>query len=254
MNNTKTTNLAAFSMALLLGTVLTAPVVVLNVHAQGPPSGAQSSQLTALADRWTRWIVSIDTATEPNPFTTTYQGDCSQLIQGKTMFLVGQTGTGGTVDHGTCIVPSGTSIFYPLINYVVADCTSKQQQGKPPTLCTSDMQTPAHGQPFANLREIANDFIDGVDVDSLQSTLDGKPIDFARVQSPPGGFGVRVTANNALFGDLTSIFEGTVSLHAVVDGYWSLLSPLSPGEHTLTFGGCSEDGCQTNTYTIMVSP
>jgi hypothetical protein len=117
------------------------------------------------------------------------------------------------------------------------------------------MQTPAHGQPFANLREIANDFIDGVDVDSLQSTLDGKPIDFARVQSPPGGFGVRVTANNALFGDLTSIFEGTVSLHAVVDGYWSLLSPLSPGEHTLTFGGCSEDGsCQTNTYTIMVSP
>jgi hypothetical protein len=168
------------------------------------------------------------------------------------MFLVGQTGTGSDVDHGACIVPSGTSIFFPLINYIVADCTSKQQQGKPPTLCTSDMQTPAHGQPFANLREIANDFIDGVDVDSLQSTLDGKPIDFARVQSPPGGFGVRVAANNALFGDLTSIFEGTVSLHAVVDGYWSLLPPLSPGEHTLTFGGCHEDDCQTNSYTLVV--
>lgn len=80
----------------------------------------------------------------------------------------------------------------------------------------------------------------------------GVPLDFVRVESPPGGFGVRVGAHNALFGDLTSIFEGAVSLHAVVDGYWSLLPPLSPGEHTLTFGGCSQDGCQTNTYTLAV--
>src|SRR5215471_5743471 len=86
--------------------------VVLNAHAQGPASGAPP-QFTALADRWTKWILSIDTATEPNPFTTKYKGDCSQLIQGKTMFLVGAAGA-GMVDHGTCNVPSGTSIFYPV--------------------------------------------------------------------------------------------------------------------------------------------
>jgi len=63
-------NLPKFCIVLLLGTVLTAPVVVLTAHAQ--PSGAPSSQLTALADRWTKWILSIDTATEPNPFTRTY--------------------------------------------------------------------------------------------------------------------------------------------------------------------------------------
>jgi len=68
-----------------------------------------------------------------------------------------------------------------------------------------------------------------------------------------------VTANNALFGDLTSLFEGTVSLYAVVDGYWSLLSaPLSTGAHTLTFGGCAIDPtsnskiCQTNSYILEV--
>jgi hypothetical protein len=56
-----------------------------------------------------------------------------------------------------------------------------------------------------------------------------------------------VSANNALFGDLTSLFEGTVSLHAVVDDYWALLPPLSPGVHELIFGGCTEDGlCQSN--------
>jgi hypothetical protein len=247
-----------FCIVLLLGTVLNAPIVVLNVHAQGPPSG---SQLTSLADRWTKWILSIDTATETNPSTHTYTGDCSQLIQGNTMFLVGQTGTtGGTVDHGTCNVPSGTSIFFPVINFVEADCTPNPS--KPPTLCTSTgIQTPAHGDPFAYQRKIANDFINGVDVGSLKSTLDRKAIDIARVQSPPGGFGVRVTAHNVLFGDLTqpppagiSLPEGTYSLHAVVDGYWSLLSPpLSTGEHTLTFGGCaSGSGCQTNSYTLVV--
>jgi len=158
------------------------------------------------------------------------------------MFLVGQT-PGGTVDHGRCMVPSGTSIFYPLINYVTADCTINTHTMNPPkqAVCSSSgIQTPALGQPFAEWRKAPNEFTDSAS--SLQSTLDGKPIDFTRVQSPPGGFGVRVTANNALFGDLTSLFEGTVPLHAVVDGYWSLLSPpLSTGAHTLTFGGCAID-------------
>ena len=251
-----------FCIVLLIGTVLTAPVVVLTAHAQGPPSGAPSSQLTALADRWTKWILSIDTEEEDNPFTHTYAADCSQLIQGNTMFLVGQTGTGGTVDHGTCTIPSGTSIFYPLINYVTADCTINTHTTNPPkqAVCSSSgIQTPALGQPFAEWRKVPNEFT--ASASSLQSTLDGNPIDFARVQSPPGGFGVRVTANNALFGDLTSLFEGTVPLHAVVDGYWSLLSkPLSTGEHTLTFGGCAIDPtsnsktCQTNSYTLEVVP
>jgi hypothetical protein len=70
-----------------------------------------------------------------------------------------------------------------------------------------------------------------------------------RVQSPPGGFGVRLSPHNALFGELP--FD-TVSLHAVVDGYWVLLPPLSPGEYTLTFGACSQAGCQTNIYTLIV--
>jgi hypothetical protein len=68
----------AFSMAFLLGTILTAHVVVLSANAQGPPPGAPASQpdprLASLADRWVRWIVSIDTSIEPNPFTTSTKG------------------------------------------------------------------------------------------------------------------------------------------------------------------------------------
>jgi hypothetical protein len=259
-------NIYTFSMALLLGTVLTAHIVILNAHAQGPPPGAPASQLAALTDRWTRWILSIDTTLEPNPFTTTYQGDCSQLIQGKTMFLVGQTGAGSTVDHGTCIVPSGTRILFPVVNFINADCTSNQNKSKPElpdgtSLCTSNLQNPALGQPFADFRQEPNDFINKVT--NLQATIDGVPLDSVRVQSPPGGFGVIVSEHNAFFGELGpdgAGFEpfGTVSLHAVVDGYWVLLPPLSPGEHKLTFKACTPPfggapaGCQTNLYTLVV--
>jgi hypothetical protein len=229
----------AFSMALLLGTILTAHIVVLSAYAQGPPPGAPASQsdprLAALTDRWWRWILALDTTLEPNPFTTTYGGDCSQLIQGNTMFLVGQAGAaGGTVDHGTCIISSGTSILFPLVNFINADCTSNQQQGRPEGLCTSDMQTPALGQPFADLREEGNTFIN--QVTNLEATLEvaGEiiPLEAVRVQSPPGGFGVRVSPHNALFGELP--FD-TVSLHAVADGYWVLLPPLSPEDARQTF-------------------
>jgi hypothetical protein len=245
-----------FSMALLLGTFLIAHVVILSAYAQGPPPGAPASQLAGLTDRWWRWIMSIDTTLEPNPFTTTYQGDCSQLIQGNTMFLVGQAGAAaGTVNHGTCIVPSGTSVLFPVVNFINVDCTSNQQRGKPEGLCTSDMQTPAFGQPFADLREEPNDFIN--QVTNLEATMDGVPLEVVRVQSPPGGFGVRVSEHNALFGELGPEGAGlpafgTVSLHAVVDGYWVLSPPLPPGEHTLTFGACSPSGCQTNIYTLVV--
>ena len=110
-----------------------------------------------------RWIVSIDTSVEPNPFTTVYEGDCSQLIQGNMMFLVGQPGLTGTpFDQGFCNVPSGTSIFFPVVNFIVADCQLNQQNGRPEgpagELCQFDKETPALGQPFGGLMEQANSF------------------------------------------------------------------------------------------------
>lgn len=249
-------------MVLLLGTILAAHIVVLNVYAQGPPPGSPASepspQLASLIDRWTQWILSIDTTLEPNPFETIYEGDCSQLTQGNIMFLVGQPGVGSDPEHGECIVSSETGFLFPVINFIIADCTDKQQLGKPEALCASVLQTPALGEPFGNLRQVANDFMD--EVTFPEAAVDGVDLDIVRAESPPGGFGVRVSEHNALFGELGDFFGsfGTVSLHAVVDGYWVLLPPLSPGEHTLTFGGCippfggAPDGCQENSYNLVV--
>ena len=46
--------------------------------------------------------------------------------------------------------------------------------------------------------------------------------------------------------DLSMGRSGTVSLHAVVDGYWVLLPSLSPGTHTLSFGALG----QSNSYIL----
>ena len=178
------------------------------------------------------------------------------------MFLVGQPGLTGTpFDQGFCNVPSGTSIFFPVVNFIVADCQLNQQNGRPEDLCTFDRQTPALGQPFGGLMEQANSFINGVT--ELVAEVDRVPLEIVRVQSPPGGFGVRVSEHNALFGELGPGGAGldpfgTVSLHAITDGYWALSPPLPPGDHILFFRACVQDEasgqsvCQENTYRLVV--
>jgi hypothetical protein len=194
--------------------------------------------------------------TQPNPFTTVYSGDCRQLLQGNTIFLVGQGPPGSVSNHGICNISAQTSVLFPVINGFDIDCTSKQQQSpnKPPGLCTFDIQTPAKGQPFKELRDIVSTdcTINPGCIDhatNLVASIDGVPLQFVRVQSPPGGFEVRLAANNPFGFNL----ESPVTLHGVSDGYWVLLPSLSLGQHTLSFGGCLPTlGCQTNTYTLIV--
>jgi hypothetical protein len=205
--------------------------------------------------KWWQWILSIDTSTQPNPFTTVYQGDCRQLLQGNTMFLVGQFPPGSVSNHGVCNVSAQTALLVPVIIFVDIDCTSKQQQSpnKPPGLCTFDITTPAGGQPFKQLRDIVSDCtVNPGCVDqatNMAASIDGVPLPFVRVQSPPGGFEVRLAPNDPFGAN-----AGPVTLHGVSDGYWVLIPSLPPGQHMLTFGGCLPTlGCQTNTYTLIVS-
>jgi hypothetical protein len=244
----------AIIRTLLIGSILAPLTIILPLAAQaqsgGSPPGAPGSQLASLTDRWWRWIFSIDRLLQPNPFTTVYQGECSRLMQGNVLFLVGQGSPLGSVsNHGTCIISSQTSILFPLVNGFDIDCTSQQQQSKPTVPCGFNIQTPARGQPFQQLRN--NPFVAGVnDATNLVASIDGVPLQYVQVQSPPGGFEVRLATH-----DVYGFDVGPVRLHGVVNGFWVLLPPLSPGQHTLTFGGClpsSIGGCQTNTYTLIV--
>jgi len=242
-----------------MSTILTIPLA----QAQSTPPGALGSQLSSLTDAWWKWVFSIDTSAQPNPFTIFYQGDCRQLIQGNVMFLVGQGPAGSITNHGTCIVSHQTRILFPLVNAFNIDCTTQQARSAhypdiPGVLCLYNVQHPARGQPFQQLMD--NGFIASINqATNLAASIDGFGLQPVRVQPPPGGFEV-ILAKNDVFGFSAALpqlndVQGALALHGAADGYWVLLPPLSTGQHLLTFGGCLPPdfgGCQTNTYTLVV--
>lgn len=217
-----TTLLMAVAVPSLVLRPISLPIGVAHAQAQinSPPSGAPGQgQLASITNGWWKWIFSIDTTRQSNPFSTFFTGDCGILSQpGRLMFLVGTSNAGpGVQDHGTCNVPAGTSILFPLLN---SECDFRNTPG-------ATVQTMSFGQPFKQLRSCT----DLSAATSLAASLDGAPLQYARVQSSPGGFMLNIVPNNP-FAELPG------PSHSVADGYWVLLPSLSPGQHTVSFGGC----------------
>jgi len=200
--------------------------------------------LVELGNQWWNWAFSIDTSTAGNPFTDTTGGLCNLgYQQGNLLFLVGTAGqstdaggaTGGhTGDVRTCStpVPRDTSIFFPIQN---TECSTLE----------------GNGATEAELRACANGIISHVDVNSLTLIIDGVPSNqlVKRVQSGPGGFQLTVVPNNP-FG--VSVSQPTTTL-SVSDGYWALLpaNTLTPGPHTITFGGVANFPDSTSFRTLV---
>jgi hypothetical protein len=141
------------------------------------------------------------------------------------VFLAGTTG--GTATR-SCTIPVGTSILVPLIN---VECSTAEGNG----------DTPAELRACA--RGIADQFTD------LSLTIDGVAIadlQRFRVHSPVFQF-------TAAEGNVFGVPAGTT--RSVADGYWVLIRPLSPGTHTISFGGAFPPGGFTTfvTYTLTVT-
>jgi len=200
------------------------------------PNIFPANKVSELGDEWWQWVVTINTKTDPNPFTNTRQAGCDVGLQdnGK-LFLVGTfkdvttfPPTGFPVHE--CEIKKGTSILFPIVN---AECSNVED---PPFFgATEDEQ-----------RECANDFID--EADDLKVNIDGidvQHLEKYRIDSPAGGF-----VFNAVEPNPVAIPEGVGN--SVSDGYWILLKDLKPGEHIITFsgtiGGVGEFGATYNLF------
>jgi hypothetical protein len=159
--------------------------------------------------RWWEWAFSFPAANNPI-LEPSGAVNCARGQTGNVWFLAGTFEGSAT---RSCTIPKGKSLFLPLINAASYD--------------------PFPEETTISLRQqIAEQFIDLVT--DLNCRLDGKPcaknlFEF-RAQSPifeaivpPGG----------IAGNDVRIFIDPM----VADGYWLLLSPLSPGHHVLKFGG-----------------
>jgi hypothetical protein len=144
----------------------------------------------------------------------------------------------------SCTVPAGKAIFFPVVN-VINDFP-----------CPDPSFQPAPGQSLEDfLTEGANYYIDRVA--ELEIEVDG-----VLLRDP---FRFRATSDLFTFtGDpsLTAVFDPCITgspQEAVTDGYWIMVAPLAPGEHTLHFRGkiVFDDGgaFESNaTYALVVAP
>jgi hypothetical protein len=183
-----------------------------------PPEIFPANKVSELGDRWWQWVASLNNITDPNPFTDLGQSGCDVGLQddGKLLFLVGSIkGPEGFVEH-ECGVKQGTAILFPILN----------------VLCDDLEGFPFFGATEQEQRICANNLINNAS--ALHANIDGYEVidpEQYRIDSPAGGF--EFTAAGPA--NPVSIPPGNGT--GVSDGFWILLKPFKPGEHTITFSG-----------------
>ncbi len=167
---------------------------------------------------WWQWAASFDR--EVSPVADTTGERCAAGQQGAVWFLAGTYAAERT--RRTCQVPAGKYLFFPLINYVVS----------------------ANAGYSVNCSEVMEAAFDDVaGVSQLVLRVDGHGstgLETHRV-STRGCFdlGARKSPPGRIF-------------PAAGDGYYVMLRPLSPGRHTIDFGGTLPRFAQAVSYTIDV--
>jgi hypothetical protein len=191
-----------------------------------PPVGSLGRHVyRQLAKGWLRWMAAIPA--ETNPATDETGAFCGDGQSGPIWYLAATFGGPAT---RSCDVPFGKFMFFPLVNSIV-------------TVSPEEL-TATEDEAF--WAEIARDFIPGARPLTCELTLrlDGHEIlaDTAErdrtlwteVLDP---FTLTV-ADDGVFGD----FDGGVWPLAFIGGHFALFAPLTPGDHTLEFGGVLCDG------------
>jgi hypothetical protein len=202
----------AFSLVL---TVLLTFSVVGTALAGGPNPGVYSkdsnvygltiNQWTAV---WWQYVMSFPAST--NPLSNTTGADCADRQFGPVFFLVGTTG--GLAVRDDCVVPANKSILFPIINVISA--------------------VPEDGSNASDLKAVVTAYMDTTDL--VEASVDHVALkklykDY-RFPSPIFSF------YGATPGIFSPYYEGFRKI-AFSDGWWVMLYPLSPGQHTIHFKG-----------------
>jgi hypothetical protein len=193
-----------------------------------PPDQSFNGQSQAqLANGYWQWAFSFPSAT--NPLLDTTGADAYLGNEGSFVYLAGTIGNAAFTRHIT--VGSGQSLFVPVFPFITWGDIS------------------AYGDSYAGLRQ------DDAETAGIQPngsapnttlflTLDGHSIplpsgttslfDFRQVS--PALFNLFIPGDN-VFGLTNPPFPYPGTVQALADGWYVLLNPLTPGIHTLEFGG-----------------
>ena len=220
------------------------------VPVNGHPYGATYGEWTA---RWWQWMYQLPvhdaTGDLSHPLFVDGPTDCFLGQTGHVWFLGGKLGLltdplNATANR-SCSIPSGTALFFPLLNAEFDYEASGLTPGVDP-------------MPVDPLRQAVDSYMDATT--ELHATIDGTPVPNLftyRAQSPVFAYSLPAIDNvyQALGADVPGRDWPTTTVYpAVSDGYWLFVHPLPPGKHTITFGGTRDGGVVDVTYHITVTP
>jgi hypothetical protein len=193
------------------------------------PPNARPHGLTyaAWSAGWWQWAFSLPVNNHPLFDETGIH--CGVGQTGHVWYLGGVFNESGEAIRNKCTVPSGTMLFFPILNVVCSSLT-----GDPPdaiAACAKEIVDTAI--------ELAVE-VDGVPIKNLQRY---------RVMSPLFTYGP-LPADNILGAPAGE------TAPAVADGFYLMLAPLSVGQHTIHFHGTFPDFPFTLdiTYILTVAP
>ncbi len=179
------------------------------------------------------WQYALETPLDNSPFLNPTGANCNFGQTSSVFFLVSTSG--GTATRNECVVPAGKTLFFPLLGFAV-------------------FRSADDGQREHSLRNYIGSFINSTK--NLQVTIDGEEVSISlnpkttplQTRSPAGFFTITAPENN-IFGGVPGQSYDTVS-----DGFYLMVAPLSPGAHTITFGGSSRNFESYVTYNLYVEP
>jgi len=189
------------------------------------------------AGGWVEWISNTAPPDCVNPATDTTGAACAEYQDDESdvFFLAGNYG--GVSIRDACVVPAGKALFLPLIN------SSGDNAGVPADMLLSDEELIGYVESNFAL----------VDVETLKLEVDGQPIDRLErggIERAPYTIELAPGANVytcQMIDGVEGEFAGFLS------GYWAMLAPLEPGQHTIAFGGHQDAAPQGQSVTIDVT-
>lgn len=201
-------------LVLAVALSLSASAAPAPIPASDSVAGVSQPQLTM---RWWQWAASFSGGA--SPLSDRNGSLCGAGQEGPVWFLAGVFGSEPV--HRTCHMPSGKSLFFPVINYIVMP--NGASVGCSENMRTARQMTDSPARLFAE--------IDGQRVESLEQHRVASPGCFNPGEKAPGHPLVGASAT---------------------DGYWLALPPLASGRHELHFGGMLPTLAQDVTYTLIV--
>ncbi|MHC6594241.1 hypothetical protein [Arthrobacter sp. C152] len=168
---------------------------------------SNSRDYSALAAEWWTWALTQPVPT--NPLLDTTGAQCGNQQSGNIWFLGGLFNADGTVTR-SCTIPSHTSVFFPLANYV-------------------DVEYAVDNVPAKTVRSFS-DFVQS-GASNLAVVLDGKSM-ASTIQFEHSNLFSFAMPDNNVFGAPAGFMNPCAD-----SGYYALLNNLPSGSHTLVFSG-----------------